>query len=568
MVFDLLSNAKAAKIKGLGKSKVDSGSVLLTNSLWHHGKHGDGDWSVAVLADGTVLSLDEWHQQNENSSPVQNPIILEYPPWLLEQNFSADFESGPDNSSSRVKQETGGPMVKQMPYFKAGEVVAIFIGMVAVGNTVSTISGGYDGSIVRAVDSVFKNIRWLWPFVVGTYEWFAWMRPEFLDDIQHAPDGVTPEKQASLKAAWDLYQGNALKVGFLAFNVYTDAVLQKLINAALQAAGKTEIDLVPKVIWEILWMQKYYEAGKDDDRLVGTSDPVHGGPKDSSGNTSWLPHSKVYDSSSHKEAFNNGSRKTMIPYDWYSSEKQSHMAGHGYSEDGIRLAFLPPHETTVKADPDARLKNRTFIMDSDQRVTIQSYNPTTSKYTVTNVDTSSTSLVSASQLVHNTALVHKVDDKIKSISSLFPNWEFKLNEGEYFGQYRLNPAESVEPGLSFFPMPVPASSTIGALAYDPTGGTQTPQYSVFGSLAAVSRDQATGKLRATGITTEVLDGIRDPAGNKFPNQSANINRIQSSVSVTDLSWASDTLTADNGQVYDFVSGSQYVSILKIADLIS
>lgn len=565
MVFELLSSARTTKIKGEGGFEIQN-AVLMTNSIWNHGIHGDGDWSVAHK-DGVVISLEEWHQQNETSNSTTAPAS-EYPEWLLEADFSANFVSGPNNSSSRVKESEAGPAVQQMPYFKTGEVVAIFIGMVAAGYTVKgTWATGYDGEIVRVVDSVFKDIRWLWPFIVGTYEWYAWMRPDFLDDIQHAPDGVTPEIQAALRNTWEYYQGNALKVGFLAFNVYTDEVLQKHKNAALQAAGKTEIEPVPQSIWQILWMQKYYEAGDDDDILVGASDLSHGGPKDSSGNTTWLPLSKGYDSVSLKEAFNKGRRKTMIQYDWYSPGKQAYIADHGYKEDRIRYAFWPPHETATKVDSEARLINRTIIMDNDEQVTIQSYNSATGKYTVKNIATSSTSLVSSSRLVSNTALVYTSGSELKSISRLFPNWEWVLEEGVYVGQYRFSPTDE----LPLFPAPLPASSTIDLLLQGQVGGRVmgylVPAYSIFGSLAEVSL--VSGSLVAQGITSDVLHAIQDDAGKKFPDQSANINRqIPPATSFANLSWASGTLTSTNGQVYDFVSGQHYVSILRIKELIS
>ena len=77
-----------------------------------------------------------------------------------------------------------------------------------------------------------------------------------------------------------------------------------------------------------------------------------------------------------------------------------------------------------------------------------------------------------------------------------------------------------------------------------------------------------GQTTAAGITSTVLNSIQDADGNKFPKQSANTNRVNTDVTVKDLSWASETLTSSNGQVYDFVTGQQYVSILKIAEYLS
>ena len=285
------------------------------------------------------------------------------------------------------------------------------------------------------------------------------MRPEFLDDIQHAPNGVTEQIRANLSQTWNSYQENAVKVGFMGFNVYTDEVLQKHKNAALQAAGKTEIDPVPQSIWQILWMQKHYEDGQHDESKVGTSDPILGGPKDSSGGTAWLPVSRGFDSSSLKEAFGKGRKRVMIQYDWYSSGKQAFIEDHGYQADKIRLAFWPPHETWTHTDKNARLINRIFLMGNNELATIVSYNSTTDQYTIRYTNSQSTSVVSSSLLTNNQALVYKTGDEFLSISLLFPNWEWVLKEGVYVGQYRLSPTDE----LSLFPKPVPSDSTIDAL---------------------------------------------------------------------------------------------------------
>lgn len=568
MVLELLSSARTAKIKGHGTSEIKN-AVLMTNSPWNHAIHGDGDWSVAHK-DGEVFSLDEWHRQNENSNQGQNqnPTASEYPEWLLEVDFSAAFESGPDNSASRMKEADGGPLVKPIPYHKTGATVGIFFDGIVAGYTVATWAKGYDASFVQVVPSVFRNIRWVWPFVVGTYEWYAYMRPAFLNDDQYAPAGVNAQTIASLRDIWNLYQGKALKLGFTGFNVYTAEAMQKHIDATLLESGKTQIEPVPKSIWQILWMQKF----RVGDSGFGASDTFHGGPKNPDGTAAYLPLSHGFDSSALKLAYESGYRRTMIAYDWYSPGKPAFFAAHGYSDNHVRLAFWSPHPTQTKSDPNASLLTQSFTIpkpdNTKQTVKIVSYNSATDRYTVRDERTGSIFAVTSSQLTRNAALVYTIGAEEKSIERLFPNWTWRLEKGDYVGEHRFDVSTSFEKSLPHFPKAIPASSTIDALAHDvvPTNILQAPVYSIFGSYTALSEQN--GIARATAITKTVLDNIVDINGSKYPSQSANRDRIPTATSFANLSWASGTLTSTNGQVHDFISGQQYVSILKIKEYLT